>query len=281
MKTFKQTVIILLTSLFGTILFGNWAAAQMINREAFEIDRKGALDLSQNAMGRTVGDYAFRDIKGKKVMLSEFLGQPIIVNMIYTSCERTCPLIVDSLIDAVESAEVAVGSDKFTILTIGFDSRVDSPYRMRVFADTNEIEGVNWQVLSADQMTIDRLSKDLGFTYYRSPQGIDHLAQVSVVSADGVLYRQVYGETFEPQFLVEPIKDLVLRRDMTWTSVDGLVNRFKLFCTKYDATANRYRIDYSVFIALTIGGLALLGMGTALFRIFVSARKNDQHGTPV
>lgn len=47
-------------------------------------DEKIALRESQAAIGRAVGEYAFRDTDGKTVRLSDLRGKPLVVNFIYT-----------------------------------------------------------------------------------------------------------------------------------------------------------------------------------------------------
>ena len=52
----------------------------------------------------------------------------------------------------------------------------------------------------------------MGFLYYKSSNGFDHLIQATVIDADGVVYRQVYGQVFDTPLLVDPLIDLVLGR---------------------------------------------------------------------
>ena len=90
-----------------------------------------------------------------------------------------------------------------------------------------------------------------------SPQGFDHMAQTTIVDQDGIIYRQVYGAGFVVPELVEPLKDLLYGRRSDWTSVDGLLNRLRLFCTLYDPRTDRYRFDYAVVIGTAIGVASL------------------------
>jgi protein SCO1/2 len=81
-----------------------------------------------------------------------------------------------------------------------------------------------------------------------------------VVDAEGRLYRQVYGMTFEMPMMVEPLKELVLGEKPGEHVLDGIWNRVKLFCTTYDPTNDRYRFDYSLFLGMIIGAL-IIGAG--------------------
>jgi protein SCO1/2 len=82
----------------------------------------------------------------------------------------------------------------------------------------------------------------------------------TVIDQEGVIYRQIYGGVFEAPALVEPLKDLVYGRRSDWTSVAGLINRVRLFCTLYDPRTGSYRFDYSPFVGMAIGFVALAGV---------------------
>jgi protein SCO1/2 len=182
------------------------------------------------------------------------------VSLVYTSCSSTCPTIVQTLDAAVGAAQDALGAERFAVVTIGFDTRHDTPERMRAFARAQGIDRPNWRFLSGDRGTVAALAEEIGFTVYPSAQGFDHLALTTVVDQEGVIYRQIYGGVFEAPQLVEPLKDLVFGRRSGWTSVEGLINRVRLFCTLYDPRTGGYRFDYSPFVAMAIGLAALGGV---------------------
>lgn len=233
---------------------------------AADFDQKQALAISQGAVGNKIGALDFVDSSGNAVNLSQFLGKPLIVSFIYTSCYYTCPLITETLDHAVKNANSALGADNLNVVTIGFDSRFDTPARMRSFARNHGIDRPNWHMLSGDDATIKELAKSLGFIFFPSPRGFDHLAQTTVIDKDGMVYAQVYGENFSLPQLIEPLKALVFGWERDFTTLEGIANRIKLFCTIYDPRDDRYYFDYSVFIGLFIGALCLGGVGTVLIR---------------
>jgi len=233
---------------------------------------EAAIRYSQSAIGREVGAYAFRDTENRRVTLADFRGKPLVVNLVYTSCADTCPMIVQTLARAVEVAQNALGADSFNIVTIGFDSEADDPARMRAFARRQGVDLPNWRFLSTDGDTVERLTADLGFIYAPSPRGFDHLAQTSVLDAQGRVFRQIYGADFGSPALVEPLKAMALGNAGQSASVGGLIERIRLFCTFYDPTQGRYRLDYSIIIGIVIGGLSLTGVGFVLLRAWLHLR---------
>jgi protein SCO1/2 len=225
------------------------------------LDEAAALRLGQAAIGRQLDDYVLWDAAARRVALSELRGRPLVLNFVYTSCSSVCPTIIQTLDSAVAAADQALGADSFAVVTIGFDTRHDTPERMRAFARAQGIDRAGWQFLSADARTVEALTEQVGFVAYPAPQGFDHLALTTVVDPEGRIYKQVYGGVFEAPALVEPLKELVFGRRSDWTSLAGLVNRVRLFCTLYDPRTGAYRFDYSPFIAMAIGLAALAGVG--------------------
>jgi len=92
------------------------------------------------------------------------------------------------------------------------------------------------------------------------------MAQVSVVDANGTVYRQVYGDRFEPPVLVEPLKELVWGLDPDASTLDRWVENVRLFCTIYDPSTGRYRFDYSIFVAIIVGSLCLVAIAVFVVR---------------
>ena len=254
------------TILLGMILV--LATAKLGAAQALEapsaFDPEASIRYSQAALGRELGDYTLLDRENRPYRLSEQRGELLVINLVYTACTHTCPLIVQTLYDAVEIAQDALGQDSFKVLTIGFDTEADSPARMRAYAASQGVDLPNWRFLSADEETMARLTADLGFIYYSSPKGFDHLAQTTVVDRQGLIYSHVYGDDFDAPALVEPLKDLVFGRQGNLVSLEGLINRVRLFCTLYDPSSERYRFDYSIFIGLTIGAISLTAIAVLL-----------------
>ena len=228
-------------------------------------DEKAALALSQAAIGQHVGDYTFLDGKGKQITLESLRGKPVVINLIYTSCYHICPTVTTNLARVVNIALDALGEDSFSILTIGFDTPSDTPDRMRVFAAQRNIDLDNWHFVSASSETMQGLGTDVGFSYFSSPKGFDHMIQATVLDSEGKIYRQIYGMAPDAPALVEPLKELLYGKQVPATLIEGMFNNIKLFCTVYDPTTGMYRFDFSIFISLAIG-LLTLG-GTAWFII--------------
>jgi len=247
------------------------AAQQPLSRTGQE---QAALARSQAVVGQKIGDLSFRDTGGRAVRLSQFLGKPLIINLIYTSCAESCGVVTAMLADTYETAFDALGADSFTALTIGFDWKNDTPARMRTYARQQGVEGfAGWHFLSGDEDTVQKLVEAVGFTYFPSPKGFDHLDQMTIIKGTGVIDSQIYGDLFDKPLLIEPLKALVFGTTAPFRSLDDLIKKVRLFCTLYDPAADRYQFDYSLFLQIAVGAVIITIGFTILARELLAARR--------
>ena len=231
-----------------------------------DYDESTALALSQEAVGGNLSDYTFLDGKGQTIALQSLRGKPVVISLIYTSCYHVCPTLTSNLENVVKAAREALGEDSFSVLTVGFDTPNDTPDRMRVFARQRGIDINDWHFVSATAETMRSLASDIGFSYYSSPKGFDHMIQATVLDGDGTVYRQIYGIAPELPLLVEPLKEILWGKQVAATPITGWINNIKLFCTVFDPTTGKYRFDLSPFISFGIGILVLSALAWVIAR---------------
>jgi protein SCO1/2 len=235
-----------------------------------EVD-SAALRASQAAVGRTAGDHLLIDQHGKPLRLGDLRGRPLVLSLVFTNCYSVCSGQTLHLREVVRIARQALGARSFAVLTVGFDSARDSPDRMLAYGLDRGIDDPDWHFASADAATVRRLSDEVGFTWLPSSRGFDHITQVTILDANGTVAQQVYGQAFSPPDLIEPLKDLLLGRPVERTSLTGLIERVRLYCSVYDPVAGRYRTDYSMFAAAIP---ALLVFGMVAVAIILAGRRN-------
>jgi len=235
------------------------ASTNTVMSKTGQFDAAVALQTSQAAIGRTVGDHVLHDSHGRPVRLASFRGKPLVISLIYTSCYHICPTTTQHLAAVVRKARQALGDDSFSVISIGFDVANDNPASMGIFAAQQDIDIPGWHFLSIDQVTLDKLAAEVGFIYFATPKGFDHLIQATLLDAEGRIYRQVYDMNFETPMLIEPLKELVFGDAREQSLITHLSNRVRLFCTVYDPKSDSYVFDYSLFIGMLIG-LTTLGL---------------------
>ncbi|HYM35410.1 MAG TPA: SCO family protein, partial [Steroidobacteraceae bacterium] len=179
----------------------------------------------------------------------------------YTSCAFICPMITTRLKQVSELAAEALGTNSFTVLTIGFDTAVDTPDRMRDYARARRIDAPNWHFVSADAETVAAMSHDLGFQFVPLAGGFDHLAQVSVLDAQSRVYAQIYGPEFDTPALIDPLKRLSLGANVRERPLAEVLRKARLLCTTFDPKTGRYSFDYSLIMEIVIGFTITLSIG--------------------
>jgi protein SCO1/2 len=238
-------------------------------------DSERVVKISQAVIGKPAGEHAFVDRLHRPVRLADYRGQPLVVSFVYTGCFQVCPTTTQFLARSVDAARRALGPDSFQVLSIGFNQPFDDSAAMAAFARKAGIDDPHWEFLAPAAQDVAALARDFGFTYYATPKGFDHLTQLTVLDGQGVIYRQIYGETFELPMLVGPLQELMSGQARRATSVAAVWTSVKLFCTVYDPAAGRYRLNYSLFVEI-FAGLSIL-IGIAWF-VIGQSRRPPQHG---
>ncbi len=215
------------------------------------LDEGKALKLSQSVVNQPIGDFSLLDRDGKPVRLASYRGKPLLVSFIYTGCFEVCPTTTKNLQKAVTSTVAVLGVDRFNIISIGFNQPFDTPSAMKAFATQNGIVFPNWKFLSPAMAIVDDLTKNLGFSYAATPAGFDHIVQVTLIDADGRIYRQIYGDSLSADMLVEPLKQLITGAPVAQTDVIAdVIDRVRILCSVYDPKTGQYRVNYSIFIEI-------------------------------
>jgi protein SCO1/2 len=218
------------------------------------LDRELALKASQAVIGTQIGDHTLLDREGKPVRLSSYRGKPLLVSFIYTGCFQVCPSTTRSLQETVQGLQKTFGTNKFNVVSIGFNQPDDSPIALKAFAAQYQINQPNWEFLSPSMSTVEAIARDFGFVYAATPAGFDHVLQVSLLDGDGRIVRQVYGEGIPPAELGEPLKMLLSGEPFEPAMMlDGVMDRIRILCTVYDPKTGDYVVDYTLPIQIAGG----------------------------
>jgi protein SCO1/2 len=243
------------------------------------LDPRKVLELSEAALGREVGSHVLTGSDGQALSLVTYRGRPLVISLVYTSCSSVCPTTTQHLLEAVRQARMALGSDRFAVLTVGFDARRDTPRRLSSFAESQEIAGPDWRLASGNEATLAALIQDLGFSYVAAAGGFEHITQTTIVDPEGRIYRHVYGDDFPIQIFVEPLKELVFGTTTRALSLTAMIDRLKFLCTVYDPNLGRYRTSYAIAMGIAAGGSALLSLGWILVGAWRRTLRSERAST--
>lgn len=252
------------------------AAPAAANAQAYSpaLDQTAALRASQSAVGRTIGDYTLQDREGRTVRLSSYRGKPLLVSFIYTGCFQICPTTTRALQQATSVARTALGDNRFNVISIGFNQPADSPQALKSFAAQYGINAPNWEFLSPPAAIVPELARNFGFAFVATAAGFDHLLQVSVVDAEGRIYRQIYGEGYSADYLTEPLRQLVAGTPVAdATSVAAILEQVRILCSVYDPRTGKYRVSYALVIEIAGGATFLVWIIWFFFSEWLTRRR--------
>lgn len=227
----------------------------------FGLDQDAAYALSQSVAGTWPAGHVMLDQDKRRVSLADYRGKPLLVNFIYTGCFQVCPTTSRALNGAVKGMRERFGSDQFNIVSIGFDQPTDSPASLAAFAKQQGIDAANWRFLSPRAEDVPAIARDFGFSYAKTPMGFEHTLQVTILDAEGRIYRQVYGDGFAADSLGEPLKELITGNLLADTQGwDDLIGRVRILCSVYDPVTGTYRTDYTLYLEVAGGITFVLAM---------------------
>jgi protein SCO1/2 len=127
--------------------------------------------------GATAPDFELRDQDGEPATMAQYRGKPVAVTFVYSTCEDTCPALVDQVRGALDDT----GSD-IPLLAVSVDPSGDTPASARRFLNERRMTG-RARFLLGDERALAPVWQGYGV----QPQAgrLDHSATVVLVDAQG------------------------------------------------------------------------------------------------
>ncbi|MCB0349985.1 MAG: SCO family protein, partial [Bdellovibrionales bacterium] len=105
---------------------------------------------------------------GKSVQLKDYLGQPVILSMVYLTCGFMCPTIISEIQSIEAKLDKKIRKDVRVVL-VSFDPDRDTPENMKAYAKKRKLDPSKWVMLTnKDDSKIRELAAVLGFKYQKT-----------------------------------------------------------------------------------------------------------------
>ena len=127
--------------------------------------------------GARAPEFRLRDQDGAAASMAQYRGRPVVMTFLYSTCEDTCPLQVQSIRGALDR----LGSD-VPVLGISVDPRVDTPELARRFMLKQHMTG-RMRFLLGTQAALAPVWTGYGIAPQRGK--LDHSAYVVLVDGRG------------------------------------------------------------------------------------------------
>ena len=227
-----------------------------------------SVDLEQKLGAQVPLDVEFRDEAGKAVSLKEYFGRrPVILSLVYYSCQDLCPLVLDGLVRSLRPLTFDIG-DQFDVITLSFDPRDTPALAAEKKSDAVKLysrpgAGDAWHFLTGDEESIRRLTEAVGFRYnYESERDrFGHTTGILLLTPTGKIARYFYGIEFSP-------RDLRLGLiEASANQIASPIDQLLLFCYHYDPSTGKYSLLVTNIVRL--GGVVTVIALAAFITVMV------------
>ena len=162
---------------------------------------QGELPFPAEALRTTLPPPPIRltDQTGATVDIADFRGKVVLLTAIYSSCSRTCPMIVAQAKRVVSELSRDEQSD-LRVLAVTLDPMHDTPQVLAAIAAAQELEAPLWHLVTGESSRVERSLDLMNVARARDPKTgqIDHANLFLLVDRSGRLaYRFTLGERQE------------------------------------------------------------------------------------
>ncbi len=150
--------------------------------------------------GATAPDFALRDQDGERVTMADYRGRPVALTFVYSTCEDTCPALVDQVRGALDDTGLDV-----PLLAVSVDPANDTPERARRFLNERRMTGRARFLLGSER---ELAPVWRGYGVQPQSDDLEHSATVVLVDAEG---RQRVGfphDQLTPEALAHDLRRL-------------------------------------------------------------------------
>jgi protein SCO1/2 len=205
-------------------------------------------------------DGLFRDETGKTVALRQYLGKPVILNLVYYQCPTLCSQTLNGLTRSMKPLSLEPGKD-FNVVTVSIDP-TETPElarrKRKAYLKRLDRPGAErgWHFLTGEEPAIRALADSVGFRYSYNPRTklYAHAVGIVILTPNGEVARYLYGIDFPPKELQFALTEASAGK------IGSPIARVLLLCYDYDAATGRYTLAivrlirvFGIITALAVG----------------------------
>lgn len=208
------------------------------------------------------------DENNQKVVLTDLIDKPTVINFVYYRCPGICSPLMEGLANVMEASDLVPGVD-YQVLTISFDPRetIDLGIRKKAnylnLVTKKEEISKGWKFFVSDSASIAKGTNAVGFKYKRQGNDFTHTASVMVVSPEGKITRYLNGINYLPfdfkMAIIESSKGMSA----------PTINKIMQFCFSYDPISHSYVLNVT-----QIAGVLILFIASLFFLVLIFKPKS-------
>jgi protein SCO1/2 len=259
---FKAFVLLFLLLLGGVFTYG---------QKVYQDQREPEIGIVEHLDTYLPKDIYLIDENNQKVVLTDLIDKPTIINFVYYRCPGICSPLMEGLANVMEASDLEPGVD-YQVLTISFDPRetIDLGIRKKAnylnLVTKKDQISKGWKFFVSDSASIAKGTNAVGFKYKRQGNDFTHVASVTVVSPKGKITRYLNGINYLPfdfkMAIIEASKG---------TSAPT-INKIMQFCFSYDPISHSYVLNVT-----QIAGVLILFIASLFFLVLIFKPKRKVH----
>ena len=187
--------------------------------------------------------------KNERVLLTDLIDKPTIINFVYFRCPGICSPLMEGLAKVMDQSDLIAGID-YQVLTISFDPRETIDLGIRKKSNylnlVNKKEPISkgWKFFVSDSASIAKGTNAVGFKYKKAGNDFTHAASITVVSPKGKITRYLNGINYLPFDFKMAISEA--QKGIAQPSI----NRVLRFCFSYDPQGKRYALQVTKIVGI-------------------------------
>ncbi|MBP9088238.1 MAG: SCO family protein [Kofleriaceae bacterium] len=151
----------------------------------------------------------WEDQDGRTSALAKIGGKPLIVAMVFTQCQASCPIMMADL-KAIEAELTAAELEQTSFAVFSFDAARETAATLRTFAENYHVDLNHWAFYHGDAAAVRELAAMLNVRFAELPQGgFDHANIITVIDGAGVQRFQQSGLGLGPREIVAHVRQLL------------------------------------------------------------------------
>jgi len=141
--------------------------------------------------------------------LQKLKGRPVVLAMVYTSCQSACPLIVSDMKNIAKALNTKE-KEQVQFALFSFDPEEDVPSQLKQFAKEQALDLTHWSLLTAQPDAVRELAAVLGVQYKKNASGeFSHSNIITILDAEGKIRYQQVGLKQDPKMSAQILSQLL------------------------------------------------------------------------
>ncbi len=154
-------------------------------------------------------DSLWRDDRALPQSIGSLAGHPVVLAMVYTSCENSCPVLVEDM-KRIEQALPPAERAQVTFALFSFDPARDTPAALAAYRVKRGLDRARWRLFTSDPDAVLELAAVLGVKFRPDGSGdFSHSNLITVLDAQGVLRHRQVGVNQPPAETVAALHALL------------------------------------------------------------------------